>query len=133
VHVAAKEEGDGCFEQRRGDEALRGGLAAQRLGSDNPTLRRRYRSSRPGQRSSLAGDFSGKQAFLDYYGRVFAELGGTIEVVEFHDVLVSEDHAVALVKERAMRGEWNPGFNRVVVYHLRDAQIAETWSHDYDP
>jgi uncharacterized protein len=83
-------------------------------------------------RSRLAGDFAGKQAFLDHYGRVFAELGGTIEVVECHDVLVSEDHAVALVKERAVRGERSLEFNRVVVYHLREGKIAETWSHDYD-
>jgi ketosteroid isomerase-like protein len=74
-------------------------------------------------RSPLAGDFFGKQAFLDHYGRVFAEL---------HDVLVSEDHAVALVKERAVRAERSLEFNRVVVYHLRDGKITETWSHDYD-
>jgi uncharacterized protein len=83
-------------------------------------------------RSPLAGDFSGKQVFLDHYGRVFDELGGTIEVVEFHDVLVSEDHAVALVKERAVRGQRSLEFNRVVVYHLRGDKIVETWSHDYD-
>ncbi len=83
-------------------------------------------------RSPLAGDFHDKQALLDHYGQVFAELGGTIEVVEFHDVLVSEDHAVALVKERAVRGERNLELNRVVVYHLRDDKIAQTWSHDYD-
>ena len=83
-------------------------------------------------RSPLAGDFVGKQAFLDHYGRVFTELGGTIEVVEFHEVLVSEDHAVALVKERAVRGERSLEFNRVVVYHLRDGKLAKTWSHDYD-
>ena len=83
-------------------------------------------------RSRLAGDFAGKQVFLDHYGRVFAELSGTIEVVECHDVLVSEDHAVALVKERAVRGERSLEFNRVVVYHLHDGKIAETWSHDYD-
>jgi ketosteroid isomerase-like protein len=83
-------------------------------------------------RSPLAGDFSGKQTFLDHYGRVFEELGGTIEVVEFHDVLASEDHAVALVKERAVRGQRSLEFNRVVVYHLRGDKIVETWSHDYD-
>jgi ketosteroid isomerase-like protein len=66
-------------------------------------------------RSPLARDFFGKQAFLDHYGRLFAELGGTVEVVDFHDVLVSEEHAVALVKERAVRGERNLEFNRVVV------------------
>ena len=45
----------------------------------------------------MAWDFSGKSIFLDHYGKVFAELGGTIEVVEAGDVLVGEEHAVALV------------------------------------
>lgn len=84
-------------------------------------------------RSRLAGDFAGKQTFLEAYGRLFEELGGHIEVVGFHDVLVSDEHAVALVVERAVRGERSLEFNRVVVYHMRDGKIAETWSHDYDP
>jgi uncharacterized protein len=83
-------------------------------------------------RSPLAGDFSGKSAFLDHYGRVFGELGGTIEVIEVRDVLVSEVHAVALVKERAVRGERSLTFHRVVVYRIEGGKIAETWSHDYD-
>ncbi len=84
-------------------------------------------------RHRLAGDFVGKQAFLDHYRQVFAELGGRIEVVEFHDVLVSDQHAVALVRERAVRGERRLAYNRVVVYHIREGKIVETWSHDYDP
>jgi ketosteroid isomerase-like protein len=84
-------------------------------------------------RHRLAGDFAGKQAFLDAYTAIFEELGGTIEVVAVHDVLVSDDHAVTLVVERAVRGDQSLDFNRVVVYHLRDGQIVETWSHDDDP
>jgi ketosteroid isomerase-like protein len=84
-------------------------------------------------RSRLAGAFNGKRAFLEHYAAVFAELGGTIEVVAAHDVLVSDDHAVALVVERAVRGERALEFNRVVVYHIREGRIVETWSHDYDP
>ena len=84
-------------------------------------------------RHRLAGDFSGKQAFLDAYTTIFAELDGTIEVVDVHDVLVSDDHAVVLVTERAVRGDRTHDFQRVGVYHLRDGKIVETWSHDYDP
>jgi predicted ester cyclase len=40
---------------------------------------------------------------------------------------------VALVVERAVRGDRHLDFNRVVVYHFRDGLIAETWSHDFDP
>jgi hypothetical protein len=52
-------------------------------------------------------------------------------VIEVHDTLISAEHAVSLVKERAVRGERNLEFNRVV-YHLPDDKIPETWSHDYD-
>jgi hypothetical protein len=81
----------------------------------------------------LSGTFTGKANFLDHYGRIFEELGGTIEVVGFHDLLVSEDHAVALVTERAIRGERSLDFNRVVVYHVNGEHITETWSYDWDP
>ena len=43
-------------------------------------------------------------------------------MVGFHDVLVSDEHAVALVRELAVREERSPEFNRVVVYHLRDGR-----------
>ncbi len=81
----------------------------------------------------LSGDFQGKEAFLDTYSERFGELGGTIEVVAVHDILASDDHAVVLVTERAIRGERSLEFNRVVIYHLRDDRIVETWSYDYDP
>jgi hypothetical protein len=45
-------------------------------------------------------------------------------VVEFHDVLVSEGHAAALVKEQAVRWERSLEFTRVVVYRLRDGKNA---------
>ena len=56
-------------------------------------------------RHRLAGTFRGKEAFLDHYGRVFAELDGTIEVVEIKELLVGKERAIALVTERAVRGD----------------------------
>jgi hypothetical protein len=50
-----------------------------------------------------SGMFTGKASFLDHDIEVFELLGGTIEVVGFHDRLISDDHAVALVTERAIR------------------------------
>ena len=84
-------------------------------------------------RHPLAGDFLGKRAFLEYHRRLFAELDGTIELVEVHDVLVGPERAVALVKERAVRGERTLEFERVNVYALRGGKIAEIWSYDSDP
>jgi ketosteroid isomerase-like protein len=84
-------------------------------------------------RHRLAGTFTGKQVFLDHFGAAFAERNGTIEVVEIHGVLTSPDHAVALVRERAVRGDRSLDFDRTVVYHVREGRIVETWSHDFDP
>ena len=84
-------------------------------------------------RNPLAGDFSGKRAFLEHYGRVFAELEGSVELAEVHDVLVGPEYAVALVKERAVRRERSLVFERVNVYRLRDGKITEIWSYDADP
>ena len=84
-------------------------------------------------RNPLAGEFSGKRAFLDHYGRVFTELEGSVELAEVHDVLVGPEYAVALVKERAVRGERSLEFERVNVYRLRDGKITEIWSYDSDP
>jgi len=84
-------------------------------------------------RHPLAGDFVGKRAFVEYHRRLFAELDGTVELVEVHDVLVGAERAVALVKERAVRGAQSLEFERVNVYELRDGKIAEIWSYDSDP
>jgi uncharacterized protein len=84
-------------------------------------------------RHLFAGDFFGKRAFLEYHGWHFAELGGAIELVEVRDVLVGSDRAVALVKERAVRGERSMEFERVNVYEMRRGKIAEIWSYDSDP
>ena len=84
-------------------------------------------------RNPFAGDFVGKQAFLEHYGGFFAELGGTMELVEVREVLLGAEHAVALVRERAIRGERSLDFDRVNVYQLRGGKIVEIWSYDSDP
>ena len=60
-------------------------------------------------------------------------LEGSVELAEVHDVLVGSEYAVALVKERAVRGERSLEFERVNVYRLRDGKIIEIWSYDSDP
>ena len=84
-------------------------------------------------RHPLAGDFFGKQAFLDHVGRVSVQLGGTIELVEVYDVMFSAEYAVAWVKERAVRGGRSLVFDRVNVYRMSDGKITELWTYDSDP
>ena len=82
--------------------------------------------------SPFSGDFVGKQAFLEHYGRLSAELGGTIVLAEVHEVLLGGKHVVALVRERAVRGERTLEFERVNVYSLGGGKIREIWAYDYD-
>jgi uncharacterized protein len=84
-------------------------------------------------RHPLAGEFLGKQAFLDAYTTALATLGGTVEAVALQDLLVGPERAVALVRVRAIRGERVLEFDRVNVYRLHDEQIVEIWSCDFDP
>ena len=84
-------------------------------------------------RHRFAGTFRGKQAYLNHLDEAFAQLAGSVEIISVHDVLISDDHAVALVHERAVRGERSLDFQRVVVYHAADDLITETWSYDFDP
>jgi ketosteroid isomerase-like protein len=62
-----------------------------------------------------------------------AALGGTVEAVAIQDLLVGPERAVALVRERAIRGEQVLEFDRVNIYRLHNGQIVEIWSYDFDP
>ena len=84
-------------------------------------------------RHPLAGEFVGKRAFLDAYTKTLAALGGTVEAVAIQDLLVGPERAVALVRERATRGEQVLEFDRVNIYRLHNGQIVEIWSYDFDP
>lgn len=86
----------------------------------------------PGK-NPFSGDLVGKEAFLEHYGRLSTELGGTIELAEVHEVLMGADHVVALIRERAVRGERTLEFERVNVYRLSGGKIVEIWAYDYDP
>ncbi len=86
----------------------------------------------PGK-NPFSGDFVGREAFMEHYGRLSAELGGTIELAEVHEVLLGTERVVALIRERAVRGERTLEFDRVNVYRVRSGKITEIWAYDYDP
>lgn len=81
----------------------------------------------------LSGTFRGKERFLETRRWLFLEHDAGVDVVEFHDLLVSDDHAVALVEERAHRGESALSYRRVLIFHVRNGLISELWSNAEDP
>ena len=82
-------------------------------------------------RNPYAGDYEGKAAVQEVFGRRREETGSSLSF-EVHDVLANDDHAVALVSNRAERDGRTLEWKSVSVYHMRDGMIAEAWTHNDD-
>jgi uncharacterized protein len=54
------------------------------------------------------------------------------QLLEIRDVLASDTHAVILARERFERDGRILELNRVLLYHVRDAKLAERWIYDED-
>ncbi len=82
-------------------------------------------------RNQFSGDYRGKDAVQEVFGkrREFTKGSLTFEV---HDVLGNDDHVVALVSNRAERDGKTSEWKSVSVYHMRDGQIVEAWTHNDD-
>jgi ketosteroid isomerase-like protein len=80
--------------------------------------------------SPLAGDHRGKAAALAALAKV-QQLTNR-RLVEIHDTLASDDHAVILARERFERDGRTLETNRVLLYHVRDGKLAECWIYDDD-
>jgi hypothetical protein len=105
----------GGIEMAHSDEDLvRGAFAAFGRG-DLDALRDQYlaedvRFHYPG-RGALAGDHDGVPEVLAVFGRAFELTGGTLHL-ELHDVIASDEHAVALYTARGERAGWKTAPSR---------------------
>ena len=81
-------------------------------------------------RSPLAGTFKGKEDLAGIV-RIIQDLTDRT-LLEIHDMLVSDEHAVALVRERMGRHDESLELERVFVYHFREGRIGEIWIYDQD-
>ncbi len=81
----------------------------------------------PGK-SLISGDFQGRQAvFEGFFGKMNELSGGTIKMVEEHDLLGTDEHSVALFRVAATRGDRTFEYKLCEVTHWRNGQIAEDW------
>lgn len=81
--------------------------------------------------SPLSGDYKGKEEVFGMFARLVEETGGTFKN-EIHDLLASDDHAVALVNMSAERGDKKLEAHSVHVSHWKDGKLAEFWSMQED-
>ncbi len=80
----------------------------------------------------LAGDYAGAAQVMGLLGKISALSGGTVRP-ELHDVLVSNDHTVALTTIRAERAGKQLQLNLVHVIHAENGKATEVWTHSSDP
>jgi len=82
--------------------------------------------------SPLAGDYKGKDGVLSYFAKAVELAGGTLRMVEVHDVLANDEHGVALVRFTASRKGRELAWNQANIYHIRNGKIREVWGVPVD-
>ena len=75
----------------------------------------------------LSGDKVGKEAVLNFFGRLAQESGGTLNN-EIHDLLANDDHGVALVTQSVTRNGKTVEGPSVHVFHMKNGQMTEFWA-----
>ncbi len=73
----------------------------------------------------LSTDLQGKEAILDFWGKVM-EMGG--QAFEVHDAVAGDDHAVALVDTTFTRPDKGTlEMRQVWTFHCADGKITDGW------
>jgi ketosteroid isomerase-like protein len=80
----------------------------------------------------LAGDYQGVAQVMGVLGKISKLSGRTVQP-ELHDVLVSNDHTVALTTIRAERAGKQLQLNLVHVIHAENGKATEVWTQSSDP
>lgn len=75
--------------------------------------------------SPLGGDYVGKPAIFGSFAMI-GELSDSFSQ-EIHAILADDEHAVALARVHATRGDRTLDANQVIVFHARDGKVTEAW------
>jgi ketosteroid isomerase-like protein len=82
-------------------------------------------------RNPLSGEYRGKDEVRGLLTRAFELTAGSFGP-EIHDILASDDHAVALVTVRAERHGKSVEWRSLDLFHVRDGKLTEHWVHEVD-
>lgn len=81
-------------------------------------------------RHPLSGEHRGRDAVMSAI-RGFDELSASLQL-EVHDVLASDEHAVALLRATGTRGGKRYDGLEIDVFHVRGGRVTEFWSFSED-
>jgi uncharacterized protein len=82
-------------------------------------------------RNALSGDHRGAEAVIATFVKQFEMTDGTFKV-DVHDILGSDDHAVALARASAQRNGKSLDEPYAHVCHFRDGRLTESWILNFD-
>src|ERR1700694_2566521 len=82
-------------------------------------------------RGQLAGDKKGRQAIVEYYGKLGELSEGSI-TVDLHDVLANDEHVTGLHRTSAQRGGKSFETTEAIVFPVRDGRVIEAWEHPFN-
>ena len=77
-------------------------------------------------RGPMAGDHRGKDGLAQLFQQQMEILDAQPEI-DTHDILANDDHFVILNPVRASRGGHMLEQHQVVVAHVREGKVTETW------
>ncbi|HEX5465692.1 MAG TPA: nuclear transport factor 2 family protein [Candidatus Limnocylindrales bacterium] len=77
------------------------------------------------------GHIRGRDAVLEALRETVAATHGSFRIT-LHDLLASDQHAVALVEWRAERDGRHLAGREVAVYHVDDGRVSEVWFYTED-
>jgi uncharacterized protein len=81
--------------------------------------------------NQLAGEYTGHEEVLEYFGRLMELTDGTFRL-EIHDILANESHGIVLVTNHARRNGRTLAANTVDIWHIEDGKAREFWSFAED-
>jgi uncharacterized protein len=59
--------------------------------------------------------------------------GGDYQITgKMHDLIASDDHAIALIEATATRGAKTLTYRTAEIYHIRNGQVVERWAFSDD-
>ena len=115
------------------EELLRNGYAAFSSG-DLDTVRELFHEDIQWHvlgKSSLAGDYKGRDDFFGFFAKLITETEGTFQVA-VHDVLANDTHVVVLTNSKAQRKGKTLDENDIAVYHMSGGKAVEAWFFEPD-
>jgi ketosteroid isomerase-like protein len=82
-------------------------------------------------RGPFAGDYKGKEAVFEMFGRLAQETSGNFRI-EIHDLLANDEHAVALITTTGEHEGKSLNERGVGIFHVRGGKVTESWGFTED-